>query len=351
MSLQEAVRGEARRLGFSGIGFAPAGRHPAANRLREWLERGYAADMAWLHRREAERGNPVRLIPWARTLIVAALPYAGEIPARSAPLEARISLYARGEDYHEVLKRRLTQLGEFLSKTSPGARSCPVVDTGAILEKPWASTAGLGWQGKHTNLIDPESGSFFFLGELVTDLELEPDSTTLTDRCGSCTRCLDACPTQAFPEPYVLDSRRCISYLTIEHRGAIPQELRPQLANWVFGCDVCQEVCPWNRGAAQGDPELEENAATPDLIELMRLDPEEFRRRFAGTAVLRAGWSRFLRNVAVALGNSRDPRAVGVLREALALPDPLVREHARWALTRLGAGDGIEALAAAGNSP
>jgi epoxyqueuosine reductase len=343
MDLKEAVRGEARRLGFTGVGFASSGRHPAAARLREWLERGFAADMTWMHRREAERGNPARLIPWARTLIVAALPYSSDLSGEIPPSQARISRYARGGDYHDVLKERLARLGSFLSRVAPGARSCPVVDTGAILEKAWACTAGLGWQGKHTNLIAPEAGSFFFLGELATDLELAADTTSITDRCGACTLCLDACPTQAFPEPYVLDARRCISYLTIEHRGAVPEELRERFGNRVFGCDVCQEVCPWNGDAAPGDPRLEDHAPAPDLVDLIGLDREEFQRRFAATPLRRAGWLRFLRNVAVALGNSQDPRAVPALRAALAIPDPLLQEHVRWALTRLGAGGRPEA--------
>jgi epoxyqueuosine reductase len=236
-----------------------------------------------------------------------------------------------------VLRGRLQQLGEFLSALSPGAIWSPVVDTGAILEKPWAAAAGLGWQGKHTNLIDAESGSWFFLGELVTDLQLQPDPSSVTDRCGSCTRCLEACPTQAFPEPYVLDARRCISYLTIEHRGPIPEEHRAGMGNWVFGCDVCQEVCPWNENPVQGDVEFETGGDAPALAELMRLSREEFQHRYAGTPLRRTGWRRLLRNVAVALGNSGDPGAVQPLRDALAIPDPLIQEHVRWALHRLGA--------------
>ena len=220
----------------------------------------------------------------------------------------------------------------------------PVVDTGAILEKPWASAAGLGWQGKHTNLIDPSAGSWLFIGEILTDIELEPDDAVITDQCGTCTRCLDACPTDALPEPYVLDSRRCISYLTIEHREAIPEEIRPKMGAWIFGCDVCQEVCPWNRvpsmrdGVPVGAPEASE------LAGLLRLSPAEFRRRFAGSAVRRAGWRGFLRNVAVAMGNSGDPRAAGPLIEALEIPDSLVREHVVWALSRLATDTGREAL-------
>ena len=334
MDLKERIRLEGRRLGFSRVGFALARELPGASRFREWLQRDYAGSMNWLHHRREQRSDPRRLISWARSLIVAALPYSGD-PPEAAQLRARISRYARGRDYHEVLKERLARLGEFLGKAAPGARSCAVVDTGAVLEKLWGVEAGLGWQGKHTNLIAPGAGSWFFLGELVSDLDLDPDGPPLIDRCGSCTRCLDACPTQAFPEPYVLDSRRCISYLTIEHRGDIPEEMRAPMGDWVFGCDVCQEVCPWNGDLPSGDPPLSQTTAVPELGELMRMDRATFAQCFAGTAVRRTGWSRLLRNVAVALGNSGDSRAVGPLREALAIPDPLIQEHARWALDRL----------------
>jgi epoxyqueuosine reductase len=350
MNLKESLRREARRLGFLRLGFVSAKIHPAAVRLRQWLDLDYAGEMVWLHRRYSERADPKSLIPWARTILVAALPYSSLEPGNSHPGSARISRYARGRDYHEVMKGRLGKLGKFLSEISPGARSSPVVDTGAVLEKPWAASAGLGWQGKHTNLIDPESGSWFFLGELVTDLDLEPDPASVTDRCGSCTRCLEACPTQAFPEPYVLDAKKCISYLTIEHRGTIPEELRAGMGNWVFGCDVCQEVCPWNHDPVQGDAAFEENADAPALTELIRMSREEFHRRFAGTPLRRTGWRRFVRNVAVALGNSGDPRAVEPLRDALAIPDPLIQEHVRWALRRLGAESSASARVSAGLS-
>jgi epoxyqueuosine reductase len=336
MDLRQEVRDEARRLGFHAVGFAQTRRHPLAARLREWLDRDYAGGMDWLARRASERSDPTRLIPWARSLVLVALPYSPAPSPAARSLPARLSRYARGRDYHAVMKRRLQRLGACLSTLAPQARWCPVVDTGAILEKPWAATAGLGWQGKHTNLIHPEAGSWFFLGELVTDQVLEPEAPPLADRCGTCTRCLDACPTQAFPEPYVLDASRCVSYLTIEHRGSIPAALRSAMGSWIFGCDVCQEVCPWNQDPAAGDAELGEDAGVEDLAELMELTPEEFRRRFSGTPLRRTGWRRLLRNGAVALGNSRDPRAVEVLRRALRIPDPLIREHVEWALGQLG---------------
>ncbi len=335
MSLNEEIRREGTRLGFARIGYARAREHPAAARLRQWLDRGYEGDMRYLARRVEERGDPAKLAPWSRSLILASLPYPGS-DAPCAAGVARISRYARGRDYHAVLKQRLADLAGRIARLAPGARCAPVADTGALLEKPWGVRAGLGWQGKHTNLIDPDGGSWFFVGELLTDLELEPDAPEVTDRCGSCTRCLEACPTQAFPEPYVLDARRCISYLTIEHKASIPEALRAAMGNHVFGCDICQEVCPWNAAASEEDSIGASSRETIPAAELLALTREEFNRRFAGTALRRTGWSRVLRNAAVALGNSDDPEAVEPLRRALRIPDPLIREHVRWALSRLG---------------
>ena len=334
MNLEKWIRLRASELGFRRVGFTRARESPRARLLREWLSRDFEGTMTWMRRRERERADPTLLVPWARTLVSASLPYRPGA-ADPSPLAARMSAYAQGRDYHRVLKDRLDRLGAEIRKAAPQARVATSVDTGAILEKAWGVEAALGWQGKHTNLIDPEAGSWFFVGEILTDLDLAVEPLSATDRCGTCTRCLEACPTGAFPEPYVLDSRRCISYLTIEHRGPIPVEVRPSLGNWVFGCDVCQEVCPWNADPAPGDPELEPRGGRTDLAELMRLTPEEFRRRFAGTAIRRTGWSRFLRNVAVALGNSGDSRAIGPLTDALAIPDPLIHEHVVWALAQL----------------
>ena len=285
-------------------------------------------------------------------------------------MQARISRYARGRDYHDVLKERLTRLSGFISEIVPGTRTCPVVDTGAVLEKPWGAEAGLGWAGKHTNLIDPDSGSWFFLGELVTDLEVTPDESPVTDRCGTCTRCLDACPTQAFPEPYVLDARRCISYLTIELRGSIPAELRPAMGRQVFGCDICQDVCPWNRAAPgtqsavfqprniQAEGEVRNSKKeictggsprnhslfAPSLEWLVSLDEEEFREVFRSSAVKRTKWRGLVRNACVALGNSglrpgtpAYARSVAQLERLAESGDEVIAEHARWALDRLHA--------------
>jgi len=333
MSLKERMRAEGKALGFTRVGFAAPGERPESRLLREWLRLGHAGEMDHLHRRQSERSDPRVLAPWVKSLVVAALPYANSSPV--PPGSARLSRYARGRDYHRVLGERLKTLGRVIEEAIPGGSVRPVVDTDAILEKPWAAAAGLGWQGKHTLLIHPDAGSWFFLGEILTDVEIEPDRPAVTNRCGTCTRCIDACPTAAFPEPYVLDSRRCISYLTIEHKSAVPEGLRSLVGEWVFGCDICQEVCPWNSRPDRGDPELEAAGDPPRMAEMMEMGREEFNRRFAGTPLRRAGWSRLLRNVAVALGNSGDSGAVPVLRKALAIPDPLIREHVSWALDRL----------------
>jgi len=350
MNRQERIRAEGLRLGFSRVGFAAARERPEAGRLAEWLRRGYAGEMEWLHRRRRERCDPTVLAAWVRGLVLASFPYSGAAPA--APCgTARISRYARGDDYHRVLRERLEALGGIVADAFPGARVRPVVDTAAVLEKPWAAEAGLGWQGKHTNLIDPDSGSWMFLGEILTDAELESDEPAVTDRCGTCTRCLEACPTGAFPEPYVLDSRRCISYLTIEHKGSIPHDLRPGLGDWVFGCDICQEVCPWNQEPEACDPSGAGGSQPPRLRDLIEMSREQFNRRFAGTAMRRTGWSRILRNAAVALGNSRSEAAVPVLEKALEIPDRLVQEHVVWALDHLRKSLAREADSPSANAP
>jgi epoxyqueuosine reductase len=253
-------------------------------------------------------------------------------------LYGRVARYAWGEDYHDVLRRRLSQLLEWLQKEAPGCRGRGVVDTAPLLERDFARRAGLGWFGKNTMLLNKGLGSYFFLGALLLDLELQPDSPHETSHCGTCTACLDACPTKAFPAPGVLDARRCISYLTIELREQIPAELRAAMGDWVFGCDVCQEVCPWNRKAPlttepafQQRPDLE----PVDLIELLGLSEEEFRQRFRGTALTRTKRRGMLRNAAIALGNSGDPAALPALQRALTDTEPLIREAAQWAIERI----------------
>jgi epoxyqueuosine reductase len=342
-ALRAALDAEARALGFAGIAVTTPGAVLAAGeRLRAWVAGGRHGDMVWMADRIDWRAAPEALWPEARSVIMLAESYA---PAGD-PLtvlgqrdRAAISVYARGRDYHDVVKKRLKRLGRWLIERA----RCEIkvfVDTAPVMEKPLAEAAGLGWQGKHTNLVSRGLGSWFFLGAIFTTLELAPD-TPHADHCGACRRCLDICPTAAFPAPYQLDARRCISYLTIELKGPIPRAFRPLIGNRVFGCDDCLAVCPWNKFAVRASELAHEARApredveAPLLAELAGLDDAAFRARFAGTAVKRIGRARFLRNVLVAIGNSGDP---GLIPAALAGEgdgDPLVRAHAVWALSRL----------------
>jgi epoxyqueuosine reductase len=348
-ALAERVRALGLALGFERVGFASTA--PAARNafLREWLARGYAGEMTYLARRVEERIDPRRLVPGARTLIVVALryPHAGETPARLG-LDAQIARYAAGDDYHDVLREKLDALEsgiEALAAAPVALRS--YVDTGPVLERAAGARAGLGWIGNHTLLIDPALGSYFFLGVVITDLALPPDAEE-PDHCGTCRACLDACPTGAFPEPYVLDAARCLSYTTIELRSAIPEPLRASQGDWVFGCDVCQEVCPWNQRAARrpepasaASAALRERFAPRPALEratlawILGLDPEAWRAVARRTALKRAKWRGLLRNALVAAGNRGDPD----LRDAVARhahgDDALLAEHARWALARI----------------
>ena len=349
-STKESIRREAQALGFGGVGFARADESPHAGRLRAWLEAGRHGTMHWIARDPGRRSDPRAVLSGARTVISVTVPYYrgdwpsepnGAVAERSphAPSRGRIARYAWGRDYHKRIRRRLRLLAKAIASVCPEARWLAYVDTGPVLDRSWAERAGVGWIGKNTNVIVQGKGSWLFLGELLTDLELDPDPPA-RNHCGTCARCIAACPTGAILGPYELDARRCISYLTIEHRGAIPLELRPSIGTRIFGCDDCQEVCPWNRFAVPtSDPDFAErpDQQTPELVPLLRLDEESFRARYRGTAILRAKRSGFVRNVAVALGNLRDRRSVGPLTRTLNRdPDPLVRGHAAWALGRIG---------------
>src|SRR5215212_2059054 len=310
--IRDAIRAQALAMGFDAVGFAAAYLAvEARDNLGEFVARGYHGDMGWLADTAARRGDPQVLWPEARTVVVLGVNYGGEddpLAAGGDPERGEISVYARGRDYHDTIKQRLKALARWIDSRWPGELKV-FVDTAPVMEKPLAEQAGLGWQGKHTNLVSRDFGSWLFLGEIYLSLALEPDPPK-ADHCGACRRCLDACPTDAFPAPYRLDARRCISYLTIEHKGPIPRELRPLLGNRIFGCDDCLTVCPWNKFAQQGrETKLaaRDVLRAPSLADLARLDDAGFRAMFAKTAVKRTGRHRFVRNVLIALGNSGDP--------------------------------------------
>jgi epoxyqueuosine reductase len=311
----------------------------APERLQAWLAEGYHGSVAWMEETAERRSDPRTLWPEARSVILLGLNY-GPTSDPLATLElkdrASISVYARNRDYHDVIKGKLKEIAGFLASKG-GADVKVFVDTAPVMEKPLAEAAGLGWQGKHTVIVSREFGNWLFLGAIFTTVELPPDEPE-RDHCGSCRRCLDICPTNAFPAPYQLDARRCISYLTIEHKGHIPADLRPGIGNRIFGCDDCLAVCPWNKFAKTGHEarlmQRDDLAALP-LAELARLDDPTFRTRFAGTPIKRTGRDRFIRNVLIAIGNSGDPRLAGEAVRLLDDASPLVRAMAVWAIGRL----------------
>ena len=370
--MKTALRQRALELGFDDCRVTSAGPPESAMQLRQWLAEGRHGQMAWLARNAPKRVDPQQVLAGARSIITLAASYhvagcctsadlaesrapkvgapdhggatRGVVGNRQSPIANRqsglIARYARYADYHDVLGERLKQLTQYANELGGvGTRSLWYVDTGPLLERDLAQRAGLGFIGKHTNLISRRLGNWIFLSEIITTLEIEPD-TPETNHCGSCTRCIAACPTAAITGPFQLDARRCISYLTIELRGSIPLELRPAIGNRIFGCDDCLEVCPWNRFAREGQlmkaharPEL----AEPDLLEMLSLDEAGFKQRFAGTPMLRARRRGLRRNVCVALGNVGDKRALPTLQKAAEDPEPLVSEHARWAIERIEA--------------
>jgi epoxyqueuosine reductase len=331
---------KARAHGFDAIGVARADSIPhAAKHLRDFLDAGAHGDMDWMARNAKRRGNPRELWPQARTIIMLGLNYGPDddpLAILRERLCGAISVYARGDDYHDVIKPRLKSIGRWLIEKAGGEVKV-FVDTAAVMEKPLAQAAGVGWQGKHTNLVSRQHGSWLFLGAIFTTLDLPADAAE-GDHCGTCQACLDICPTAAFPAPYRLDARRCISYLTIEHKGPIAHALRPLIGNRIYGCDDCLAVCPWNKFAQAGhETKLAERAAlrTPRLADLARLDESGFRALFSKSPVKRIGRARFLRNVLIAIGNSGDIALAGDAERLLADPSPLVRGAAVWAFGRL----------------
>ncbi len=334
------IRAEAERLGFDAVGFTRATLPPEARtRLDAFLAAGRHGTMRWLAARAAERAHPQALWPEAVSVIALGMSYGPDRDPMATLARGEvgtISVYARGRDYHDVVKGRLKRLGQFLHARFGGGLKV-FVDTAPVMEKPLAAQAGIGWQGKHTNLVSRRHGSWLFLGEIYTTLDLAPDPPH-RDRCGSCRRCLDICPTDAFPAPYQLDATRCISYLTIEHDGPIPQALRPAIGNRIYGCDDCLAVCPWNRfatAAREAKLHARDDLNAPRLAELARLDDADFRALFSGSPIKRSGRSRFVRNVLIAIGNSADPSLRRTAQALTGDPDPVVAEAARWAATRL----------------
>jgi epoxyqueuosine reductase len=340
IALKTALAEAARARGFDVVGVARPDTVPEAkSRLEQFIAEGGHGDMDWLATSAERRADPRALWPKVRSVIMLGLNYGPDRdPLKILAQRDRgaISVYAQGDDYHEVIKPRLKSLARWLVATAGGDVKV-FVDTAAVMEKPLAASAGLGWQGKHTNLLSRDFGSWLFLGAIFTTLELPPDAPE-PDSCGSCRACLDICPTAAFPAPYQLDARRCISYLTIEHKGPIARELRPLMGNRIYGCDDCLAVCPWNKFAQAGREaklSAREFLRTPKLAELARLDDAGFRALFRKTAVKRTGRDRFVRNVLIAIGNSGDASLAGEAERLLADSSPLVRGAAVWALARL----------------
>jgi epoxyqueuosine reductase len=338
-SIETGLRLQADSLGFAPVGIATATSADGFEHLEKWLKNGYASTMDYMHRHADARRHPSSIMLGVRAVVMVGMNYNScaeqELPAE----HGKVARYARGLDYHDVMRDRLKRLLAWLQSQRPGCRGRAVVDSAPLLERDFARRAGLGWIGKNAMLINKRLGSYCFLGALLVDIELEPDRPHLANHCGSCTRCLDACPTKAFPAPGVLDARRCISYLTIERREPLPVELRAQLNGWIFGCDICQEVCPWNHKAPMGAvPELQPrpDLVSLDLYEVLRMTEDEFHARFRGTAVLRTRRRGLLRNAALLLGSNGDQAALPALRAALGDADEMVRDAARWAIDQIG---------------
>lgn len=343
-SLTERLKAQAHGLGFELVGIAPAQTPTGLGRFLEWLEQGYAGQMEYLTRGAEARTSPESILPGARTVAMLGISYhQPKLRQEVTPAHhGRVAAYAQGSDYHELLWGKLNQLRDWLIGIVPDAKARGVVDTAPLLERDFGRLAGLGWFGKNTMLINKKAGSFFLLAALVTTVELEIDQPHPASHCGTCRACLDACPTKAFPEPGVLDSSRCISYLTIELRGAIPVEHRPGIGDWVFGCDICQDVCPWNRKAPAGQEAAlvraswqTERTGTFDLIQLLKMSVEETRQYFRSTALWRTKRQGLLRNACIVLGNRRDHDARAALQALCDDKDEVVQEAARWAVEQM----------------
>ncbi len=344
--LKQLIKDKARQLGFFLAGVTLPDPPPHYSTFEHWLAQGHHGNMAYLatEKARARRADPREILPDCKSIVVLATPYSPPSTALSgtsrqtseADAGMRIASYARAEDYHNILPARMEALVRFIAEqVERPIKNRWYTDTGPILERDLAQRAGIGWIGKNTCLINPKQGSYFFISEIFLDLELEPDPPFVTDHCGTCARCITACPTDCILPNRTIDATRCISYLTIELKDDIPIELRERIGNWVFGCDICQMVCPWNRFAPEGDSAFSDNEPLPPPTGELTLTPEAFNQRFKRTPVSRAKRRGYLRNVAVALGNTGDMRALPVLQNALNDGEPMVREHARWAIEQI----------------
>ena len=335
--LKEKIKAKSKQLGFVLAGVTTPAPPLHYSTFENWLSQGHHGTMNYLadERSRTRRADPREILPECKSILVLATPYSPPSPSGKGA-GGQVASYARGDDYHDVLPARMKELVQFIDEQAGG----PVTnrwytDTGPILERDLAQRAGLGWIGKNTCLIHPRSGSYFLLSEILLDLELEPDTPFTTDHCGTCTRCIQACPTECILPNRTIDATRCISYLTIELKEDIPLELREEIGDWVFGCDICQQVCPWNRFAPEGDPAFDSKTPLPSLTEELTLTPQAFNGRFKLSPVKRAKRRGYLRNVAVALGNTADMHALPVLQNAQNDEERMIREHAQWAIEQI----------------
>jgi len=335
--LKQTIKDKSRQLGFSLAGVTLPQPPPHYSTFGNWLAQGHHGNMDYLsnERSRARRANLLEILPECKSILVLATAYPSSV-GRGDRGEGQIASYAQGADYHDILPARMQELVQFIEEQVGGpVKNRYYTDTGPILERDLAQRAGIGWIGKNTCLINPKQGSYFFISEILLDLELEPDPPFTTDHCGTCTRCIQACPTDCILPNRTLDATKCISYLTIELKDDIPVELRERIGDWAFGCDICQMVCPWNRFAADGDPAFQPKAPPRTLTEELSLTPQAFNQRFKGTPVTRTKRRGYLRNIAVALGNTGDMYHLPVLQNALNDEEPLVRKHAGWAIEQI----------------
>lgn len=331
-SLESRLKDQAHCLGFELVGIAQATDADHFHRYQEWLARGYAGEMHYLHKHATARAHPQAILTNVRSVVMLGMAY----PTDQLSTAVQIAKYALVPDYHRFLWDKLNALRSWLLSEYPDSAAHGVTDTAPLLERDFARRAGLGWFGKNTMLINKQHGSFLFLAALLTSLDLVPDAPHTNSHCGTCTACLDACPTVAFAGPGWLDARRCISYLTIELKGAIPVDQRAGVGGWLFGCDVCQDVCPWNRRAQSATPmQTQTDLLAIDPVEILQLTPAQFKQRFQGTSLMRTKWRGLLRNAAIVLGNRGDPQAIPVLEQAAQTDDAIVREACQWALRQL----------------